>query len=352
MTSFSNPVTAFVDYVMATLADGQTIEEFAESLLDEAEAMGLSRDQAQSLMAKTRANFDNRRRVDIGLSYLQQHSTEGIDGASALIFRVSNGSNRAIAQTVIHLEHPLKSETIAVAPVTTLNRGMEKNVEFLLPLEIQQQAAIRSGRIEIRHLSGSSVSYRFASVILLSASQSVADQRNGAVTDQEQWCPIVLEHAPESGTVEAPGDPPAAASVASGKSARIAGLQNANFVQGDGPLVLLTTQAWSDLEQHTRLLVIQNLRAEIPEISLKDARTLLDGTSVTLPKRAADSVRRLLSGRGWTVTVSAAVKNPSDPVVPTTRPIEVATPLKSSSPESLRITLRDIQREAAEWFGQ
>jgi hypothetical protein len=59
------------------------------------------------------------------------------------------------------------------------------NVEVLLSLEVQEQAAIRSGGIEIRHLSGSCVSYRFASVILLSASQSAADQRNGAVTDNE-----------------------------------------------------------------------------------------------------------------------------------------------------------------------
>lgn len=166
----------FTAHITAVMQQGVSIGTLIESLLDDAEAFGVSKLEAMQIIESL---AETGSAVPIRCWYDQQQADLGVAGGNTLLaVRVGNVSPRSLEVIDVTIVHPITQTAISLPPIGLLTKGSDKDVEADLHFDRIGRQSIRDGVVTIRQLTGEVTYFRFDTAVRVTAENSQAARTN------------------------------------------------------------------------------------------------------------------------------------------------------------------------------
>lgn len=168
----------FVALVASRGRNGEVIGSIVDSLLDDAAALGLQKAEAMTIIERVSADALHTN-SDIRCWYDQEQANAGVAGGNTLLaLRVENTSSHSIDDVAFHVVHPVTQDVLSLPTVGLLPKSAKRETEVDLAFDRVGRQSLREGFVEVVHLSGKTVCYRFDSAVRVTVEDSRASRTN------------------------------------------------------------------------------------------------------------------------------------------------------------------------------
>ena len=174
----SADLNRFKNFINEMLLEGGDPIVELESLIEDAEELGIDKNEALSIIEETQTNAQ-KAALGVNIYYDSTVASLGIaNGNTLLSIKVENTTNKNIDSVEINITHPETQKTIQLPYIKNLGRGKVKNIELPLLFSLAGQQSIREGLIHVIALSGAVEVYRFSNSIRLSTENGNVSRTN------------------------------------------------------------------------------------------------------------------------------------------------------------------------------